>query len=286
MKTINRIFRATYSDYQGLDTWQALPARGMNMESLDPFLFLNHHGYQVYPAHNQGLPFGPHPHKDFETVTFIIEGSLVHKDSTGYSSNIKTGGIQWMTAGKGIIHSETSSEEFMENGGPLEILQLWVNLPSRLKNTPPAYKGLEKQDIPSFSVDEERIHVDLISGEWKGHKGVVNPLTDVTLTTIQLDKDAVMTIEVPAEQTVLFYVIKGELSVNNANAQMHDLVTFQDIGNNIEMKATSASLLLFGYGSPTKEPIVAHGPFVMNSQQEIRDAFIEYQEGKMGTWNE
>ena len=106
IKTIRAIYQAGYTDYDGLDTYRVMPTRNLPIDALDPFLFLNHHGHQVYQPNNQGLPFGPHPHKGFETVTFIVEGDLVHKDSTGFTSNIKAGGIQWMTAGKGIIHSE------------------------------------------------------------------------------------------------------------------------------------------------------------------------------------
>ena len=109
---------------------------------VDPFIFLNHHGPQNYGPDNSGLPFGPHPHRGMETVTIIIEGDIAHKDSAGNNSVIESGGVQWMTAGKGLIHEEVSSDEFKEKGGPLEILQLWVNLPARLKMTEPKYKGL------------------------------------------------------------------------------------------------------------------------------------------------
>src|SRR5439155_27053283 len=145
MKIIKAKHKAEHEPIADLVTYRAMPTRMMPMNELDPFIFLNHHGWQQYPPNNAGLPFGPHPHKGFETVTFIIEGDLVHKDSTGYTSNIKKGGIQWMMAGSGIIHAELSSEEFKQNGGPVEILQLWLNLPSRLKNTAPHYIGLQKE---------------------------------------------------------------------------------------------------------------------------------------------
>jgi redox-sensitive bicupin YhaK (pirin superfamily) len=107
-------------------------------ESLDPFLFINHHGPQIYPPNNRGLPFGPHPHRGFETITFILDGELAHKDSGDHESVIHAGGVQWMTAGSGLVHAELSPESFKDEGGPLEILQLWVNLPARLKMSPPA----------------------------------------------------------------------------------------------------------------------------------------------------
>jgi redox-sensitive bicupin YhaK (pirin superfamily) len=138
-KTIRQQHAAYRDDIGDLITRRPLPGPGI--DQLDPFLFLNHHGPQLYGPHNRGLPFGPHPHRGFETVTFILQGSLAHRDSGGHESVIHAGGVQWMTAGSGLIHAEVSPESFLENGGPLEILQLWVNLPSRLKMTRPAYAG-------------------------------------------------------------------------------------------------------------------------------------------------
>src|SRR5215212_988487 len=121
------------------------------LERINPFLFINHHGPQVYRPDNRGLPFGPHPHRGFETVTFILDGSLLHRDTGGHESTIGSGGIQWMTAGSGVEHSETSPPEFLRDGGPLEILQLWLNLPAALKMTEPRYLGLQTDQIPSIA---------------------------------------------------------------------------------------------------------------------------------------
>ena len=283
-KTVHAIYRAGYTDYDGLDTYRVMPTRNVPIDALDPFLFLNHHGRQVFNPQNAGLPFGPHPHKGFETVTFIVEGDLVHKDSTGYTSNIKTGGIQWMTAGSGIIHSELSSEAFKQNGGGVEILQLWVNLPSRLKNTAPHYIGLQKEEVPEVTLGDGKGVVHLVSGSWNGINAPIQSLADVHLSTIELQKGAQQDVLVPADRTVLFYIIKGSVQVNGEEAQMHDLVEFNREGENIRMQALENTLLLFGHAAPTNEPIVAHGPFVMNTQEEIRQAFVEYQQGKFGVW--
>lgn len=285
MKTIRAVYRAGYTDYDGLDTYRAMPTRNLPIDALDPFLFLNHHGRQVYEPNNPGLPFGPHPHKGFETVTFIIEGDLVHQDSTGFQSNIKAGGIQWMTAGRGIIHSELSSDQFRQNGGPIEILQLWVNLPSRLKNTPPGYVGLQKNDVPEIR-PSHGIVVHLVSGSWGDAKAPIQSLSDVHLSTIEFDLGATLDLNVPADRTVLFYVIKGALMVNGEDAETHDLVEFNKSGEQIDIKAKEDSLLLFGHALPTNEPVVAHGPFVMNTPEEIRQAFVDYQEGKFGVWRD
>lgn len=283
-KKVEAVYTAGYTNYDGLDTYRAMPTRNVPIDALEPFIFLNHHGPQVYPAGNKGLPFGPHPHRGFETVTFIITGDLVHQDSTGFKSNIRAGGIQWMTAGSGIIHSETSSEDFMQHGGPVELLQLWVNLPARLKNSAPAYMGLQKEDVPQVVLGDGAVTIAAVSGEWEGTKAPVQSLSDVHLATVRLQKDARYDINIPAGQTVLLYVIGGAISVNEAAAVAHDLVTFADEGEWIQITAAEDAQLLIGHAAPAGEPIVAHGPFVMNTQEEIRQAFVDYQQGKFGKW--
>src|SRR4051812_5707317 len=183
-RTIRAQYPAIRDDIGDLHTWRPLP--NDKISQIDPFLFLNHHGPQVYPPRNRGLPFGPHPHRGFETVTFIVEGSLVHRDTGGHESVIQRGGVQWMTAGRGLEHEEVSPKEFLDHGGPLEILQLWVNLPSRLKMTTPGYVGLQEDSIPSFTDDDGRVTINLISGDWSGHRGPIESLIDVHMMTIAM----------------------------------------------------------------------------------------------------
>src|SRR5512146_64126 len=153
-RTLRRLHDAWRDDIGDLVTRRPLP--GPEIAQLDPFLFLNHHGPQVYPPGNEGLPFGPHPHRGFETVTFIVQGELTHRDSAGHESVIHAGGVQWMTAGRGLVHAEVSSPEFKARGGPLEILQLWVNLPAKLKMTEPRYIGLGTAEIPALPTPDGR----------------------------------------------------------------------------------------------------------------------------------
>jgi quercetin 2,3-dioxygenase len=283
MRTVNAIYRASYTDYEGLDTYRVMPTRNVPIDALDPFLFLNHHGPQRYPPQNAGLPFGPHPHKGFETVTLIIKGDLVHKDSTGYSSNIKAGGIQWMTAGRGIIHSETSSDLFRRQGGEVEILQLWVNLPARFKQVEPHYVGLQPPEVPEVEV-QPGVTMHLVSGVWGTHKAPVQSLSDVHLCTIEFKREGNYSTSIASERTILFYVIQGDLTVNGQEAEVHDLVEFQNKGERLDIQGQAGTLLLLGHALPTREPIAAQGPFVMNSQEEIRQAFVDYQQGKFGVW--
>lgn len=265
-----------------LVTYRAIPTHAVSMNQLDPFIFLNHHGYQEYPANNNGLPFGPHPHRGFETVTFIVKGDLMHKDTSGAGSIIKEGGVQWMTAGSGLVHAEISSEAFKENGGPLEILQLWVNLPAAHKMTAPKYIGLQQNEIPVAEYDNGKIVAQLVSGTWDGIPGAINPLTDIHLSRIDFLASSHHTFSVTPGKTVFLYIVKGEMMINGEKTSMHHLVEFNPEGKMIEMKALTDAIILFGNATPFHEPFVAMGPFVMNTQQEIMQAYEDYNRGMFG----
>lgn len=271
-RTVRRQHPAVSDDIGDLRTQRPLP--NDEIDQIDPFLFLNHHGPQVYPPRNRGLPFGPHPHRGFETVTFIVEGSLAHHDTAGHESVIGAGGVQWMTAGRGVEHAELSPEEFRRNGGPLEILQLWINLPARLKMVEPRYTGLQREDIPSF--ESGGANVNLISGTWDGQAGPIESLTGVHMMTLEPRAGARIALPAPRGRNVFFYIVRGELDVGRA---MH-LIEFRDDGDVLEVEARSNALVLFGHATPYGEPVVAHGPFVMNTREEIVQAFRDYQAGR------
>ncbi|GAB4403229.1 MAG: pirin family protein [Microscillaceae bacterium] len=282
MKIIKKIHTAAYHPIADLITYSPLPNR--DLPQIDPFLFLNHHGPQVYAPDNQGLPFGPHPHRGMQTVTFILSGDVMHQDSGGHESIIKAGGVQWMIAGRGLIHAEVSSPEFKKKGGPLEILQLWLNLPARLKMTEPFYLGLQKEQIPSFSISD-KVQLALIAGQWEGSSGAFQPQTDVFLSTLAFQSKGKLVLDIPARRNVFFYLVKGALLANGQVVAERQLVEFGAEGSEIAMEATQESVLLLGHASPFQEPVVAQGPFVMNSIEEIQAAYRDYQMGKFGVWN-
>lgn len=282
LRTLKAIHKAEYEPIADLVTYRALPTRNFPMNQLDPFIFLNHHGRQVYPPGNKGLPFGPHPHRGFETVTFILEGELTHKDSSGAESVIREGGIQWMTAGSGLIHAEISSEAFKQKGGPLEILQLWVNLPAKDKMTLPTYTGLQQDRIPRLSWDQGRVTAHLVSGTWDGQQAAVQPLNDIHLAWLHFRKGGAISRAIPAERNILLYVIKGELTVNSTAVKMHHAVEFAHDSEVLQLAAVTDAVLLLGHAVPFKEPLVAYGPFVMNTREEIMQAYDDYQKGKFG----
>ena len=270
---------AAYRDDIG-DLVTRRPLPGPNLPQLDPFLFLNHHGPQRYLPNNNGLPFGPHPHRGFETVTFILEGSLAHSDTGGHESVIDAGGVQWMTAGSGLIHAELSPAAFKRDGGDMEILQLWLNLPARLKMTAPRYTGVQKPDIPAIEAAPGAT-ISLVSGQIGGETGPVSSLTDTFMSVVRLESGAEVALPAPAGRTVFLYVVRGEAKVAGSLVPQWHLAEVGD-GGELHLASREGALLLFGHSAPLGEPVVSYGPFVMNTREEIAQAVHDYQKGLFG----
>ncbi|KPF55318.1 nuclease PIN [Novosphingobium sp. AAP1] len=278
--TIHRLHPAHRDDIGDLVTRRPLP--GPALDHLGAFLFLNHHGPQVYPSPNRGLPFGPHPHRGFETITFILTGELTHRDTGGHESTIHAGGVQWMTAGSGLIHAEISSDDFKRRGGAVEILQLWVNLPARLKMTAPRYTGVQADGVPALTEDAGRVRVHLVSGTRGGATGPVASLTGVFMSFAALDAGGTLVAEGLQGRDVFLYVVRGSVAVAGTVAPAFNLVELTP-GDRLELVAQEDSVILLGHADPIDEPIVSHGPFVMNSVAEIHQAYADLQAGKFGT---
>jgi redox-sensitive bicupin YhaK (pirin superfamily) len=277
-KTIKNIFPSYRDDIADLHTVRPLPSPEIQM--LDPFLFLNHHGPQVYPSNNRGLPFGPHPHRGFQTVTFILAGDIAHRDSAGHESVIGPGGVQWMSAGRGLIHEEISSAEFKKTGGPLEILQLWVNLPAKLKMSEPYYKGLQASAIPVVKKDHDLVKINVIAGEFEKQKGPFTPSTDLSIMTIEMKANGRVDVSAPSEHNLFFYVVQGEVMVNGKLVLKESLVEFNHDGTDLQISTSTGAYVLICHSLPYDEPVAFGGPFVMNTQEEIRQAIRDYQSGK------
>ncbi len=270
---------AAYRDDIG-DLVTRRPLPGPSLPQLDPFLFLNHHGPQRYLPNNNGLPFGPHPHRGFETVTFILEGSLAHSDTGGHESVIDEGGVQWMTAGSGLIHAELSPASFKRDGGDMEILQLWLNLPARLKMTAPRYTGVQQPDIPAIEAAPGAV-INLVSGEMHGTSGPIHSLTDTFMSIVRLTAGAEVTLPAPAGRTIFLYVVRGEAKVAGSLVPQWHLAQLDD-GDEVHLSSREGALLLFGHSAPLGEPVVSYGPFVMNTREEIAQAVQDYQNGLFG----
>ena len=277
-RSIARQHTAVRDDIGDLVTRRPVPGPGV--EQVDPFLFLNRHGPQVYAPGNRGLPFGPHPHRGFETVTFIVDGSLAHQDSAGHEGVIEAGGVQWMTAGSGLVHAEVSPDAFKRTGGPLEILQLWINLPSRLKMVRPRYTGVQAAGVPAIPLDDGRATLNLVSGGFEGREGPVESLTGVFMGVVALQAGATVALPAPRGRSVFLYAVRGPLTVAGEPVAPWRLVEMNDDGDSIPVAAAGEALILYGHADPIGEPVVSHGPFVMNTREEIVEAIRDYQAGR------
>jgi quercetin 2,3-dioxygenase len=286
MKTIKSVHKAISSPIADLVTYNALPGNSLSLDALNPFIFLNHHGPQVYPPDNNGLPFAPHPHRGIETVTFILDGDIKHKDSGGDENIITAGGVQWMSAGRGLIHMETCSDDFLKNGGNFEVLQLWVNLPAKFKLKEPAYTGLQKENIPVVYLDDDKVTMNLLSGKWGNIQGPFKTVTDVFLSTINIKAGGTAALDAPAGENILLYLVKGNVKINSQDVSAFNIVVFNHEETNIEIKSTTDSIIIFGHAAPLNEPVAAQGPFVMNTDKELAEAFKDYRSGKFGEWKE
>ncbi len=282
MRKVKKKYKAVYAPVADLVTYRAMPTP--ELPYIDPFLFLNHHGPQHYAPGNNGLPFGPHPHRGFETLTFVLAGDVLHQDSGGGQSIIQAGGVQWMTAGSGLVHAEVSSDKFKKEGGDLEILQLWINLPAKYKMTAPAYIGLQENQIPTATEDDGKVKIHVVAGTWDNVTGPIHSLSDISIASVYMDKGGRFAVTVAAEHNIFFYVVQGVVEVNGVKAENLHLLEFENQGNKIKVEAHENSVLLFGHALPFNEPIVAQGPFVMNTEEEIKEAFQDYKQGKIGRW--
>ena len=248
-RTLKRLHPAQRDDIGDLVTRRPLP--GPAIPQLDPFLFLNHHGPQTYRPNNRGLPFGPHPHRGFETVTFILEGEL-------------------------------SPASFKQSGGPLELLQLWVNLPSRLKMTRPNYLGLQAGEIPVVETADGRVKIEVLSGTFEGVAGPFPSLIGIEMGVARLAPGGALSVPVAKGRAVFLYVVSGQIVVGGQAAAAWNLVELHDDGDTVTFAAPDGAVVVLGHAQPIGEPIYAHGPFVMNTREEIVQAIEDYNAGKFG----
>ncbi len=256
------------------------PLPSSRLEQISPFILLHHGAPKKFEPGGKSIDVGPHPHRGFEPVSFIFKGEVEHSDSRGNNRVIKEGGVQWLTSGMGIIHAEKASKEFRERGGEFEMIQLWINLPKKFKMIEPGYQPFDKDEIPFYNEQNSRVNV--ISGEMNGVKGPINSLTNVMALTLEMEVDGALRFEIPEDRNILLYQLNGRTLVNGVELGDKQLVEFEKEGNEVIIKSSEKSLLLFLAGDPINEPMVKHGPFVMNTQTEVLEAMRDYQMGKMG----
>jgi len=249
---------------------------------LSPFLLLDYAAPYQFPPGDEKRGVGGHPHKGFETVTIAYQGEVEHRDSSGGGGKIGAGDVQWMTAGNGIVHEEFHSQDFTRKGGPFQMVQLWVNLRAKDKSAKAGYQTLLKAQIPNVELPQDAGTVRVIAGECGGRKGAAKTFTPINLWDVNLRAEKSAELPLPNGHTTTFLVLSGEVEVDGKKAGEGDLAIFARAGAGISVKAKTNAKLLVMDGEPFDEPVVGHGPFVMNSRAEIQQAFEEYQLGRMG----
>lgn len=281
-RTIKQILYAQQYDMGGFPVRQPFPSG--KIEQIDPFLLLHHADVKVpehKPVDKSGV--GPHPHRGFSPVTFIFKGGVHHRDSRGNNNVIYAGGTQWMHAGMGIVHSERPPHDIFEKGGRQEIIQLWVNSPAKNKMDQPHYFPLTSEQTPTIVSKDGLATVHVISGNLDGIKGPVPTLTAVNTFTAEFKKDGKYYFTIPADHNAFIYLLDGKVNINNEHAvDGKHAAVFNNNGAGFEIEALEDTRFFIGSGEPINENIASHGPFVMNNETEILQAFRDYQMGKMG----
>lgn len=256
--------------------------------TISPFLLLDHLGPGKLEPKSKKKGVNEHPHRGFETVTFVFAGELQHKDSTGGGGLIKRGDVQWMTAASGIQHIEQFSSEFRESGGPFEMVQLWVNLPAKDKMSAPRYQSLLNEDIPKIILDDQASYIRVVAGELNQTTGIAKTFTAMNVFDIHLVKDQQITLPAAEGTTTLIYLRKGKVQFSSDEESLEEqaMAVMSSLGTGVQINALENCDLLFLSAQPLNEPINGQGPFVMNSYDEILQAYDDIKTGKFGHYSD
>ncbi|HLH17215.1 MAG TPA: pirin family protein [Bryobacteraceae bacterium] len=280
---VTRVFTAPRTtDGDGVDLRRAFP--GPELAELDPFLLLDQMGPMDFaPGDKRGFP--PHPHRGFETVTYLLSGEMEHRDSWGNRGLLRPGDVQWMTAGSGLVHSEMPGREFAQAGGRLHGFQLWVNLPRRDKMIAPRYQDTAAERIPAAASADGRVRARVIAGEAMGIKGVIETRIPILYLHVTVEPGAEFTQTVPGSENAFAFVIEGEGVFGGKSAKINEVALFDRAGETVRVKNTGAAPLAFLLiaGEPIGEPVARYGPFVMNTREEVLQAVDDFRNGRMGS---
>jgi len=252
------------------------------IDYFDPFILIHHGGPDVHAPGKASSRLMPHPHRGFEPVTFLFDGEIFHKDSLGSEGYLNKGDVQWMTSGSGIVHSEGPTENFSTNGGTMEIIQLWVNLPKKDKMTKPRYQQVSKSDMPHFYSANKNIELQLVSGKYNNQAGKINTFSPVTSIMGFFKGTDEMIFNFNEKENTALYLLSGEAIINGEKIKGNQCVFFKNAGTEIKIEVTGAGKFLLLSGEKINEPIMSYGPFVMNTEEELIQAVSDYNTGKMG----
>jgi redox-sensitive bicupin YhaK (pirin superfamily) len=252
-------------------------------EEMAPFLLMDYAGPTRFEPTQKRRGVGEHPHRGFETVSIVYSGEVSHRDSTGAGGTIGPGDVQWMTAASGIVHEEFHSANYAARGGAFEMIQLWVNLPTKDKMAPPGYQGITSAQIAQVALAQEAGHVRVIAGEFAGTQGPARTFSPINLWDVRVLAQKSVSFTLPAGHTTALFVLHGAIKLAGGETiQEAELAVLEREGDQLTFEALQDSALLLLNGLPLNEPIVGYGPFVMNSESEIRQAMNDYRAGRMG----
>lgn len=250
--------------------------------AISPFLLFDYAGPHMFEPSERPRGVGRHPHRGFETVTIVYDGEVSHKDSTGGGGTIGPGDVQWMTAANGIIHEEFHSAGFTKTGGPFRMVQLWVNLPAADKMSPPKYQAITSSEIPTVALADGKARARIIAGELNGTRGPASTFTPVNLWDVRLDAGAEIDLPLPEGHNALIAVLSGHVTAGGKDVGEAEIARLTTHGEGVAVRANGQSMLLVMTGEPIDEPVVGYGPFVMNSEAEIRQAVDDFNSGRFG----
>ncbi len=255
---------------------------GLGLKRMSPFFLLDYNAKIEFPPSTHQRGVGVHPHRGFETVTIAYHGKVAHHDSAGHSGVIGEGEVQWMTAASGVLHKEYHEKEFSQAGGLFQMVQLWINLPARYKMSAPKYNSITPANMGLYELPESKGEIRVITGEIKGVRGPVSPFSPITMANFYLKAGATIEFELPENYNTGLLVVEGSIIVNGESAEADNFVLFKNTGTTIALQTDSGAVVLLLSGEPINEPIAAYGPFLMNTQEEIIQAYDDFNHGRFG----
>lgn len=253
----------------------------LDMQRMTPFILLDYNSTYNFPPSSKPKGVGVHPHRGFETVTIAYKGKVAHHDSSGGGGIIGEGDVQWMTAASGVLHKEYHEEAWSKKGGDFQMVQLWVNLPKKDKMSAPKYQAIKNETIKRYTLEDGAGEIEVIAGEYNGVKGAASTFTPIHMFNAKLNKGGKAKFQFPAHYNTALLVLEGSMVINaNEKTPTDHLALMANDGENFEIEATDDAVVLVLSGEPINEPIEAHGPFVMNTKEELKEAFNDFNNGK------
>jgi redox-sensitive bicupin YhaK (pirin superfamily) len=283
-KTIEAIIKPSTPHFvgDGFRVHNFIPG-AFRMQRMNPFIMLDYNAKHFFPASDKPRGVGVHPHRGFETVSIAYKGKIAHQDSSGGGGIIAEGDVQWMTAASGVLHKEFHEKEYSKKGGYFHMVQLWVNLPAKYKMSKPKYQAISNKEMNRYTLENNGGEIEVIAGNYKNIKGSASTFTPIHLFNAKLQKGAKAEFSFPAHYNSALLVVEGSIKINDKDKVATDhFALFKNDGESYSIEALENTIVLILSGEPINEPIAAHGPFVMNTREEIMQAFDDYNKGKFG----